>query len=288
MRHFVQSTSVAAAIVLLSVGGNAQESETAWQDHQGMLETRLIAASSNVSAEFPGQLGGTNDDTVLLAWEANLKDGWKTYWRSPGEAGLPVRVFLDSEQLDILYPFPERFELFGLETYGYSKQVTIPFEVPKKAGAYSFTADFMVCKDICVPFNATYDISIDPNLSGTIVTDTRIKNALEDVPHRFDEQDVDLNVTSVSFAGKPGHQNLIVEATADMPLSKSDLLAELDEATQFHSPKTRLLADGKSVRYVLPVMSTRKNLDLAGKRVRLTLADGRGNAIDRFFDLPSR
>lgn len=288
MRHFVQSISVAAALFLPSVGSSAQESRTDWQDHQGMLETRIIAASSNVSTGFPGQLGEANQGAMLLAWEATLKDGWKTYWRSPGEAGLPVRVFLDGEQLDILYPFPERFELFGLETYGYSKQVTIPFEVPKKAGDFTFKADFMVCKDICVPFNASYEISVDPELSGTIVTDTRITNALEFVPHRFEVDGVDLAVTSVSFAGKPGHQNLIVEASAELPLSKSDLLAELNEATQFHSPKMRILADGRSVRYVLPVMSTQKNLDLAGKRVRLTLADGRGNAIDRFFDLPSR
>lgn len=288
MRQIVQSIFVAAALFLPSAGSSAQESQTAWQDHQGMLETRIIAASSNVSAGFPGQLGEANQGAMLLAWEATLKDGWKTYWRSPGEAGLPVRVFLDGEQLDILYPFPERFELFGLETYGYSKQVTIPFEVPSKASRYTFNADFMVCKDICVPFNAAYDISVDPELSGTIVTDTRIKNALDTVPQRFEAGNVDLTVTSVSFAGKPGHQNLIVEATADMPLSKSDLLAELDTSTQFHSPKMRILPDGRSVRYVLPVMSTQKNLDLAGKRVRLTLADGRGNAIDRFFDLPSR
>ncbi len=288
MPHFVFSTSVALAVALFSIGSNAQDSDTPWQDHQGMLETRIIAASSGVSEGFPGQLGDANEDVMLLAWEASLKDGWKTYWRSPGEAGLPVRVFLDGEQLDILYPFPERFELFGLETYGYSKQVTIPFEVPRQAGEYTFNADFMVCKDICVPFNASYEISIDPNLSGTIVTDTRIKNALEDVPHRFESSGTNLTVTSISFAGKPGHQNLIVEASADMPLGKSDLLAELDAGTQFHSPRMRILADGKSVRYVLPVMSTQKNLDLSGKRVRLTLSDGRGNAIDRFFDLPSR
>ena len=288
MRRFVQNISIVALSAFVAATGHAQDSQTEWQDHQGMLETRIIVGSAGAADEFGPPLGLDLQGKVLLAWEATLKDGWKTYWRSPGEAGLPVRVFNGDTELDILYPFPERFELFGLETYGYSKQVTIPFEVPQKNDTYSLKADFMVCKDICVPFNASYEISIDPTTSGTIVTDTRIKGALAEVPHRFAADDSDLAITSVSYSGKPGHQNLIVEATAQKPLSKSDILAELDDATQFRSPKMRIMADGKSFQYVLPVVSSDKNLDLSGKRVRLTLSDGRGRAIDRFFDLPSR
>ena len=288
MRRVVHSISIVALSAFIAATGYAQESQTEWQDHQGMLETRIIAGSAGVAEGFEQQLGLDQEGKALLAWEATLKDGWKTYWRSPGEAGLPVRVFNGDTEIDILYPFPERFELFGLETYGYSKQVTIPFEVPKKTGEYLLKADFMVCKDICVPFNATYEIFVDPSASGTIVTDTRIKGALAEVPHRFGADNSDLAITSVSYSGKPGHQNLIVEAKAKQPLSKSDLLAELDNATQFRAPKMRMLADGKSFRYILPVVSSDKNLDLSGKRVRLTLSDGRGRAIDRFFDLPSR
>lgn len=288
MRSLFSVCSMAGAWLLLAFGAQAMESQSDWQDHQGMLSTRVIAASSEVAAEFPGQIKLEGNPAVLLAWEAELKDGWKTYWRSPGEAGLPVRVFHSDDQIDILYPFPERFELFGLETYGYSKQVTIPFMVPAAAGEMTLKADFMVCKDICVPFEAEYTLDLDPETSGTIVTDTRIKRALATVPHLFGDVPDGIDITSVAFAGMPGHQNLIVEATADKPLSKADLLAELDETTQFHAPRMRLRPDGRSVQFVLPVMSTQKGLDLAGKQVRLTMSDGRGNAIDRIFELPSR
>ena len=287
MRQLVVNCMAGSLMMAASVGGLAQESTTEWVDHQGMLSTRIIVASQEVASEFPGRLYG-NGQTQLLAWEAKLQDGWKTYWRSPGEAGLPVRVFQGDEQVEILYPYPERFELFGLETFGYSKQVTIPFEISAGAGTVNINADFMVCKDICVPFEASYSIEVDPETSGTIVTDTRVRNALAKVPYRFGEAPDGINITSVRFAGKPGHQNLVVEATADMPLSKADMLAELDQTTQFHSPTMRLLPDGKSARFVLPVMSAKKGLDLAGKTVRLTMTDGRGNAIDRFFDLPPR
>ncbi len=285
MRKLFLSIAAGGVMVATSMGAMAQESTTAWTDHQDMLSTRIIVASQDVASEFPGQLGTGSESSMLLAWEADLKDGWKTYWRSPGEAGLPVRIFSGGEKIAILYPFPERFELFGLETFGYSKHVTIPFEIPAKAGTVDIKADFMVCKDICVPFEASYTIDVDPETSGTIVTDTRVRKALTKVPNRYGDAPDGINITSVRFSGKPGHQNLVVEATADMPLSKADLLAELDETTQFHSPTMRLLPDGKSAQFVLPVMSTKKGLDLSGKKVRLTMTDGRGNSIDRFFDL---
>lgn len=288
MRKLFLSAALINLFSVVFAGFSANASQSEWQDHQGMLSTRVIAASADIVAEFPSRIQSDSHAWLLLAWEAELKDGWKTYWRSPGEAGLPVRVFHGGQQIDILYPFPERFELFGLETYGYSKKVTIPFLVSATAGVVELKADFMVCKDICVPFEAEYTLQVEPNDAGTIVTDTRVRSALNKVPARFGSAPEGIEIKAVGYAGKPGYQNLIVEATADRPLSKADLLAELDESTQFHTPKTRLLSDGKSVRFVLPVMSTQKGLNLAGKQVRLTMSDGRGNAIDRIFNLSSR
>ena len=288
MRLFVSIGLVLSGIFGAGFSAVLADSETPWQDHQGMLSTRVIVASNDVAASFPGVLSPAGERSVLLAWEAKLEDGWKTYWRSPGEAGLPVRIFHDEKQLDILYPVPVRFELFGLETYGYSQQVAIPFQIESDAETVSLSADFMVCKEICVPFKANYQLTLGSGDRGTIVTDTRISTWLARVPKRYGEAPDGLTIKSVTYAGKPGYQNLLVEATSTRPLTKADLLAELDETTQFHAPTMRLLPDGQSARFVLDIMSTQKGLDLAGKTVRLTMSDGRGNAIDRFFNLPAR
>lgn len=288
MRLFVLISNLVAGIAVFGSTGALADNETPWQDHQGMLSTRLIVASNDIRPSGAGVLAPLGANSVLLAWEAKLEDGWKTYWRSPGEAGLPVRVYNDEQEVDLLYPVPERFELFGLETFGYSKQVAIPFQIEADAGSISFSADFMVCKEICVPFKANYDLTLDATDRGTIVTDTKVASWLARVPKRFGNGPEGLTIKAVSFAGKPGHQNLIVDAVSSRPLTKADLLAELDETTQFHAPDMRLLPDGRSTRFVLDVMSTQKGLDLAGKKVRLTLSDGRGNAIDRILDLPAR
>lgn len=288
MRLFVSIILLVFGFVVGGAPSVMADSTTPWQDHQGMLSTRIIVASNDVAAAFDDVLDPMGERSVLLAWEAKLEDGWKTYWRSPGEAGLPVNIFYGGEKLDILYPVPVRFELFGLETYGYSKQVAIPFQIEAAADTVAISADFMVCKEICVPFKAEYQLTLDADDRGTIVTDTRVKTWLARVPKRFGEGPGGLAIKSVSYAGKPGYQNLVVEATSTRPLTKADLLAELDEATQFHAPTMRIMPDGQSARFVLDIMSTQKGLDLAGKTVRLTMSDGRGNAIDRFFNLPPR
>ncbi|WP_262695859.1 protein-disulfide reductase DsbD domain-containing protein [Kordiimonas aquimaris] len=289
MRIFVTSLCTIMVTIFIMEVPAISANQSAWQDHQGMISTRILVASPDIAQLFPTRVSN-GEDTVLLAWEAKLTDGWKTYWRSPGEAGLPVRLFANDNQIELLYPFPERFELFGLETYGYSKQVVIPFQVKASdvAGSLDLKADFMVCKDICVPFEASYNLAVDIENAGDITSDIRVQSWLAKVPEVGDAAPGGLVIDSVRLAGTPGHQNLIVDATAAAPLTKADVLAEANESMQFRSPKVRLRRDGRSARFVLPVVSAQSNYDLSQGKVRVTLTDGRGNAIDRFFDLSGR
>lgn len=286
MRMIISKIAFAVVSLFFTASAAFATSQTPWQDHQGMISTRLLVASPEVKAAFPTRID-ESEGTLLLAWEAKLTDGWKTYWRSPGEAGLPVRVFEGEEQVDLLYPVPERFELFGLETYGYSKQVVIPFQLKTTpTGSVTLKADFMVCKDICVPFEASYDLELDT--VGNITSDIRVKNWLERVPEKSGAAPDGLEIKSVKLAGLPGRQTLIVDVVAGSPLAKADVLAEGGEAVQFRSPNVRLQGDGRSARFVLPVVSAESGYDLSGKTVRVTLVDGRGHAVERFFDVGSR
>lgn len=278
------SGAISLSLISTSVHA-APVNQSDWQDHQGMLSTRIVTASSDVLAGGRGRVRA-EEGNILLAWEAKLADGWKTYWRSPGEAGLPVRLYRDEQDIDLYYPVPDRFELFGLQTFGYSKSVVIPFELAVSEGTTQFRADFMVCKEICVPFEATYELDIEPSSVGNIVADTKVNQWLNKLPYIDNSAPGGLRFGPISLAGKPGHQSLIVEVSADHQLNSADLLAELDASTQFPSPRVRLLGDGKTARFVLPAVSAKAGRDISGKRVRLTMTDGRGNAIERFFEVP--
>ena len=83
-------------------------------------DIRLISATTAV-----GDL-----ETIPLGLEVRLDDGWKTYWRSPGDAGIPPHVEWENsgnlETAAFLWPAPVRFNYYDLETFGYEKQVVFP------------------------------------------------------------------------------------------------------------------------------------------------------------------
>ncbi|GHF30109.1 hypothetical protein GCM10017044_26830 [Kordiimonas sediminis] len=270
-KHSLQALVFAGVVSLGSAVADDPVAST-WQAHGEALKTRLVA-----TAEI------SDDGRRLFAWEADLEDGWKTYWRSPGEAGLPVRLFTPSGatseagEIDIDFPVPERFELFGMETYGYGHHVMLPFRAAEDA--VSFDADFMVCKEICIPFRASYDISSDQNPDPVAMI--RLSPWLAKVPTKDESTDTGLTVTSTKVVGPVGRQRLIVELQSDQRLANADIMAEAEGMFQFSSPKKKLLGSGNAVRMVVMVMSGNRPEDLRGKQVRLTVVDGHGTAIDR-------
>src|ERR1700743_1948191 len=111
---------------------------------------RLVSAVSGVGAlaRIPAGL------------DITLKPGWKTYWRSPGDAGFPPVLTFDGSQnvakAEIAYPVPHRFSLFGLETFGYKDEVLYPIAVtpadPGQAVTLKAHLRYLVCAEVCIPY----------------------------------------------------------------------------------------------------------------------------------------
>ncbi|MEP1030151.1 MAG: protein-disulfide reductase DsbD domain-containing protein, partial [Alphaproteobacteria bacterium] len=115
----LRPTALIAALLLLVSATIAQAAGTAQSDWHETEQTkaRLVAAVT-----------GTGSAAMLrLGLEFHMQPGWKIYWRSPGDAGIPPRPNWDgSDNLasaKILWPAPERFSVLGLETLGYKKEV---------------------------------------------------------------------------------------------------------------------------------------------------------------------
>ncbi len=269
---------ILGVVVLFSGIHAVYADETDWLQHQDMLKTRLIAASSELSPA----------GKILLAWEAKLAPGWKTYWRSPGEAGLPVRVFTESGEKEVQYPFPERFELFGLETFGYSDYVVLPFELDAATvqNKVAVDVDFMVCKEICVPFKTTYELE-SIHTEDISIHDGKFRKWAEKVPAAEGGDGAGLDIKWAKVVGPVGRQKVIAEVTADTSLSNADMLVEVNDMFHFGKPKMKLLSDGRTARFVLPAMTGKMPEDLRGKKARLTFTNGLGSSIERTLDLPA-
>ncbi len=139
----------------------------------------------------------TLDATLVAGWQTEtgthmagltlqLAPGWKTYWRSPGEAGIPpVFNWQGSENLksvQVFWPRPSVFHTNGMQSIGYHDAVTLPLEVtaldPSKPVRLHAAIDLGVCKDICLP--AALNLSTD--LVGPGAADPNIQAALAAQP----------------------------------------------------------------------------------------------------------
>ena len=126
------------------------------------LEARLVAERTGVPAA-----GGT----IALGLSQVMQPGWHTYWRNPGESGEPTTLSWTLPQgitaSEINWPHPERIPFGELANYGYSNRVLLPVDVTLPAGLVPGTqvtlrveAAWLACKDICVPENATLELTL--------------------------------------------------------------------------------------------------------------------------------
>src|SRR3981081_2694229 len=136
-----------AATVLassLTMEARAQDSSL-WQ-RDGHSAVRLLA--------------GSRSGAVLLGGIAfQLQPGWTTYWRTPGEFGVPARFhFTKSDNIEavtILWPAPTRFpDGAGGDSLGYKKHVVLPLRIvvknPDKPVTLRAAINYAVCEKICI------------------------------------------------------------------------------------------------------------------------------------------
>ena len=111
---------------------------------------RLIAGTSTNDAGKKVLRGGI---------EIRLDPGWKTYWRYPGDSGVPPRFsFIRSENLEsvrLLWPAPKRFGGPGDTSIGYTGDVIFPLRVlprdPDRPVLLRFDVDYAICENLCIP-----------------------------------------------------------------------------------------------------------------------------------------
>jgi thiol:disulfide interchange protein DsbD len=125
------------------------------------VKARLV---SETSAVAPGQ-------TIWVALELNIRDGWHTYWRNPGDSGQATTLKWELPPGftagDIVWTAPHRFEIPPLANYGYAKhamhlvQITAPKDM--KTGTpimLSAKAGWLVCSDVCIPEDADLQLKL--------------------------------------------------------------------------------------------------------------------------------
>ncbi|WP_372886092.1 protein-disulfide reductase DsbD domain-containing protein [Shimia sp.] len=99
------------------------------------------------------------DGSRIAAIRLRLDPGWKTYWRAPGDAGIPPRFDWGGSgnlsDISVLWPTPEVLSQNGMQSIGYREEVVLPLRItPRRSGKQVHlraALEIGVCRDICVP-----------------------------------------------------------------------------------------------------------------------------------------
>ena len=158
------------------------------------------------------------DGRYMAAISLTLAPGWKTYWRAPGEAGIPpVFDWSGSRNLKAVvlhWPAPQVISLNGMESIGYLDQLTLPVEVAAMDATrpvdLALRMDLGICHDICMP--ATLDLSA--SLSGPGAPDQAIAAALKAEPQTGKAA----GLVTVGCQLTPIDDGLRVTARLDLPV----------------------------------------------------------------------
>ncbi len=103
------------------------------------------------------------------ALRLRLPDGWHTYWKNPGDAGvapeLTLQLPVGGSQSPIDWPAPRRMQEGPVMTYAYTGEVLLPVTVTlheSEPASIRAHAQWLVCKDICVPEEADFSLALPP------------------------------------------------------------------------------------------------------------------------------
>lgn len=128
---------------------------------QGLSPMQLVQAELR-----PGWR--TGHGTHMAALHLRLADGWKTYWRIPGEAGIAPQLDWSQSQnvasVTAHWPRPIVFDQNGFRSIGYDGELVLPLEfTPQRAGrpmALMAQVTIGICRETCVPVDLTLTLPL--------------------------------------------------------------------------------------------------------------------------------
>jgi DsbC/DsbD-like thiol-disulfide interchange protein len=271
-----------AASLLGSVSSVAIAADVSPWDDDTQSAARLIAA----------QALNTSEGRVFRAGvEIKLKDGWKTYWRYPGDSGVPPVLDFSKSQnvkaVTVLYPAPQRFpDGAGGSSIGYKGDVILPLHVLPQDAAKPATLrlklDYAVCEKLCVPAEAKLELELT-GAAGANETTLGAAEARVPKPTRVGDPGP-LSVRAVRREAASGKLKVVVDVA--VPAGASVALLAEGPTPQWALPLPEPIAGAPAglQRFTFDVDGVPPGENPEGATIRLTAVSG-DKAVEALFRL---
>ena len=214
-----------AIIAVTLITGPAFAAATDWQAIAPGARARLISSDTLV------------DGTTLAGLELDMPANTNTYWRIPGETGIPTEIDFSASsgtaQPTIHWPYPQIDRSRGYLDYTYYGPVVLPFELEadESGGVLNVTVSLGVCSDICVPATAQLSLPLHftaPDAGQTI----RLEQAMAETPILWDQPGRPFGSVE---AGLDGSLHLL---SPDPSIDPDSIIADVgDPSVLFETPQ---------------------------------------------------
>jgi DsbC/DsbD-like thiol-disulfide interchange protein len=256
----------AATLIMSSLCAEVRAQDSSPWQRDGHSAVRLLA--------------GSRSGAVLLGGIAiQLQPGWKTYWRTPGDSGVPPRFdFSKSENVEavtILWPAPTKFDDgAGGHSLGYHDQVVLPLRIVAKNADKPVTlraaVNYAVCEKLCIPVEADAEL---PFTSVASTEDSALFAALDTVPKPANIGDP--NPLTIRDVEREGKTTVLVDVAAPAGNGEINLFVE-GPTPDWSLPVPKLLEHGPPgvKRFSFELDGVPPGTNPEGAALKLTLVGG--------------
>lgn len=268
--------AIGTAFALLSLNAAAALSEPA-----APVASDWVKGFDNEARLVAGQAVRDDQTGLYAGVEVAMPEGWKTYWRSPGDAGgvPPDFDWTASENLasaNVLYPAPHRLHDKAGDAVGYKGGVIFPVRLTPKDATKPVVLhgkiEYGLCKDICIPAEAELKVVIPPDVG----TSSELTDTLARVPQASPRAGIDPKLEGWRLDQSAGKTKLVLNVKTASP-DHADAFVVAPGGTYVPLPKRVANASGNAV-FEVDLTDGVDIKDLKGKPLTVTMVDGKGQS----------
>jgi len=245
-------------------------------------------ASGSVPADRPAARlfqATTLDGAWTAGLDITLAEGWKTYWRVPGESGIPPQFdwsgSTNLKSVTIGWPAPRRFRDAAGETIGYANRIVFPLRAEPVDAAkpieLALSLFYGVCKDVCIPAAADLKLELSLASSANAADQALLESFAARIPSHANESLLP-QIAALRLRQHAGGPVLEIALTTPLPAQTTDIFVEGFAKAHFRAPAAAEPGT-KSSTFHLNIDGLDSPEELRGKELTVTIVQGPASLV---------